>query len=80
MGLIINFYPPTGSFFVIRIQFILFCNFLVQSYRPILTRPETLKTKQILETAEMKVVLKIAGKTLMDRKRVEDINEHAKQQ
>ena len=40
--------------------------------RPILTyaaetRPETSKTKRILETAEMKIARRIAGKTLMDR-------------
>ena len=46
--------------------------------RPILkytveTRPKTSKTKQILETTEMKVVRKIAGRTLFDRKRSEEI-------
>ena len=51
--------------------------------RPILTytaetRPETLKTKQILETTEMKVVRKIAGRTLFDRKRSEEIRRMSK--
>ena len=51
--------------------------------RPILTytaetRPETSKTKQILETTEMKVVRKIAGRTLFDRKRSEEIRRMCK--
>ncbi|XP_056642632.1 uncharacterized protein LOC130449023 [Diorhabda sublineata] len=44
--------------------------------RPIMTytvetRPETAKTKRMMETAEMKVLRRIAGKTLLDR----DVNE-----
>ena len=51
--------------------------------RPILTytaetRPETSKTKQILETTEMKVMRKIAGKTLFDRKISEEIRRMCK--
>lgn len=37
------------------------------------TRPDTSKTKKILETNEMKVFRKITGKTLMDRERNENI-------
>ena len=48
--------------------------------RPILTyaaetRPETSKTKRILETAEMKIARRIAGKTLMDRIRSDNIRQ-----
>lgn len=46
--------------------------------RPIMTytaetRPDTTKTKRILETGEMKVLRKIVGKTLLDRERNENI-------
>lgn len=46
--------------------------------RPILTyvaetRPETSKTRQIMEATEMKIVRRIAGRTLLDRERSEDI-------
>lgn len=45
--------------------------------RPILTcaaktRSETLKTSQIMETTEMKVIERIAGKTVRDRERSTD--------
>ena len=48
--------------------------------RPILTyaaetRPETSETKRILETTEMKTARKIAGKTLMDKERSENIRQ-----
>ncbi|XP_057652378.1 glucose dehydrogenase [FAD, quinone]-like [Diorhabda carinulata] len=33
------------------------------------TRPETAKTKRMMETAEMKVLRRIAGKTLLDREK-----------
>ena len=32
------------------------------------TRPDTSKTKKLLETTEMKILRRISGKTLMDRK------------
>ncbi|XP_045480918.1 uncharacterized protein LOC123685306 [Harmonia axyridis] len=46
--------------------------------RPIMTytaetRPDTTKTKRLLETCEMKVLRKIAGKTLLDRERSDNI-------
>ena len=46
--------------------------------RPIMTctaetRPETTKTKRLLETTEIKVLRGIAGKTLLDRKTSENI-------
>uniref|UniRef100_A0AAR5PIR3 Reverse transcriptase domain-containing protein n=1 Tax=Dendroctonus ponderosae TaxID=77166 RepID=A0AAR5PIR3_DENPD len=37
------------------------------------TRPETMKTKRLLETAEMKILRRITGKTLLDRARSKDI-------
>ena len=37
------------------------------------TRPETAKTKRLLETTEMKVLRGIAGKTLLDRETSENI-------
>ena len=37
------------------------------------TRPETAKTKRLLETTEMKVLRGIAGKTLLDRETSESI-------
>lgn len=48
--------------------------------RPIMTytaetRPTTAKTKQLMESAEMKVARKIAGKTLLDRERSENIRQ-----
>lgn len=36
-------------------------------------RPDTAKTKRMLETGQMKVLLGIAGKTLMDRECSENI-------
>lgn len=46
--------------------------------RPIITyqaetRPDTVKTKRLLETTEMKILRKIVGKTLWDRERSENI-------
>lgn len=46
--------------------------------RPIMTytaetRPDTEKTKRILEVGEMKILRKIAGKTLLDRERSDNI-------
>lgn len=46
--------------------------------RPIMTytsetRPDTSKTKQLLETTEMKILRRISGKTLLDRERSENI-------
>ena len=46
--------------------------------RPIMTytaetRPETTKTRRMLETTEMKILRKIAGKTMLDRERNENI-------
>ena len=51
--------------------------------RPIMTytaetRPDTSKTKQLLETAEMGVLLRITGKTLFDRERSENMKERCK--
>ena len=48
--------------------------------RPILTyaaetRPETSKIKRILETSEMKIAQRIAGKTLMDRIRSDNMRQ-----
>ena len=37
------------------------------------TRPETAKTKRVLETTEMKVLLGIAENTLLDRETSENI-------
>ncbi|XP_057666772.1 uncharacterized protein LOC130900278 [Diorhabda carinulata] len=37
------------------------------------TRPETAKTKRMMERAEMKVLRRIARKTLLDRERSENI-------
>ena len=37
------------------------------------TRPETAKTKKMLETTEIKVLRSIAGKTLLDRETSENI-------
>lgn len=37
------------------------------------TRPDTARTRQLLETTEMRVLRRIAGKTLLDRERSEDI-------
>ena len=42
------------------------------------TRPDTTKTKRILETCEMKVLRKIAGKTLLDRERSDNIKRTSK--
>ena len=46
--------------------------------RPIMThtaetRPETTKTRRMLETTEMKILQKIDGKTMLDRERNENI-------
>ncbi|XP_056639433.1 uncharacterized protein LOC130446927 [Diorhabda sublineata] len=51
--------------------------------RPILTytaetRPDTSKTKGILETTEMKILRRIVGKTICDRKRSEDVRKTCK--
>ncbi|XP_043496141.1 uncharacterized protein LOC122520182 [Polistes fuscatus] len=51
--------------------------------RPILTyavetRPETSKTRQMMEAAEMKIIRRITGKSLWDRQRVKPSEEHAK--
>lgn len=51
--------------------------------RPIITytaetRPETSKTKRLLETTEMKVLRRITGKTLLDRERSEIIRNTCK--
>ena len=51
--------------------------------RPIMTytaetRPDTAKTKQLLETTEMRVLRRIAGKTLLDRERNESIRRACK--
>ncbi|XP_045466625.1 uncharacterized protein LOC123675320 [Harmonia axyridis] len=48
--------------------------------RPILTytaetRPETAKTKRLMETTEMRVLRRIAGKTLMNRNTSESIRD-----
>ena len=37
------------------------------------TRPETTKTKRLLQTTEMKILRRIAGKTLLDLERNENI-------
>lgn len=37
------------------------------------TRPDTTRTKRMLETAEMKILRRIAGKTLFDRERSDNI-------
>jgi hypothetical protein len=42
------------------------------------TRPDTERTKRILETAEMKTLRKIDGKTLWDRARSTDIRRRCK--
>jgi len=51
--------------------------------RPIMTytadtRPDTAKTKQLLEITEMRVLRRIAGKTLLDRERNESIRRACK--
>ena len=51
--------------------------------RPIMTytaetRPDTSKTKKLLETTEMKILRRISGKTLMDRERNENIRQMCK--
>lgn len=51
--------------------------------RPIMTycaeiRPDTTKTKRLLETTEMKVLRSIAGKTLLDRETSENIRRTCK--
>ena len=51
--------------------------------RPIMTytaetRPDTSKTKQLLETTEMRVLRRITGKTLFDRERSENVRERCK--
>ena len=51
--------------------------------RPIMTytaetRPDTAKTKELLETTEMRVLRRIAGKTLLDRERNESIRRACK--
>ncbi|XP_057653803.1 uncharacterized protein LOC130892403 [Diorhabda carinulata] len=48
--------------------------------RPIMTysaetRPDTAKTKRLLETSEMKALRKITGKTLLDRERSDEIRQ-----
>ena len=42
------------------------------------TRPDTLKTKQLLETTEIRVRRRITGKTLFDRERSENVRETCK--
>ncbi|XP_048522293.1 uncharacterized protein LOC125504409 [Dendroctonus ponderosae] len=37
------------------------------------TRPETAKSKRLVETAEMKIICRITGETLLDRERSEDV-------
>ena len=37
------------------------------------TRPKTTKTRRILKTTEIKILRKIAGKTMLDRERNENI-------
>ncbi|XP_015181515.1 PREDICTED: uncharacterized protein LOC107069067 [Polistes dominula] len=51
--------------------------------RPIMTycaetRSDSAKTKRLLETTEMKILRKIARKTLLDKERSEKVEEHAK--
>lgn len=42
------------------------------------TRPDTAKTKQLLEATEMRVLRRIVGKTLLDRERSENIRSACK--
>lgn len=42
------------------------------------TRPDTIKTKRIMETSEMKVLRKITGKTLLDRELSDNIRQTCK--